>query len=268
VVKLHHYHREKFTSFPADKQKKAILELLCALENNLTNAEYRQQILLAIQDCIDWSVADVSALFKPVSKVNPDASAHALIQIVVPLLRSLKHNYDETDNVIHRFDGINPGNCGKVPFPLTVVLDNLRSAYNVGSIFRTAECVQASKMCLCGITPAPNHPKLSKTAMGTESRLAWQHFAKTEDAIRELKQNGLPIIALETTSQARSIYDYVPLQPVAVIMGCEALGIEDKVLSLADEVLYIPVYGWKNSLNVSNAFALAAYTLSGVTNSL
>jgi tRNA G18 (ribose-2'-O)-methylase SpoU len=101
--------------------------------------------------------------------------------------------------------------------------------------------------------------------MGTDERMNWQHFSETAEAISQLKKQGIPVIALETTSDAKSLFEYQPTQPVAMVMGNEALGIEEQILSLADEVLYIPVHGWKNSLNVSNAFAIAAYHLSGIS---
>lgn len=264
MVKLHKYHRVKFSSFSAEKQAKAILKLLCALEANITDNEYRQSIITSLKDCFNWANAEVASSFEQIHKLNQDTSAHAVMQVITPILRVFKHNYDENDLAIRKFDGIVNPSHEKVPFPLTVVLDNLRSAYNVGSIFRTAECLQIKQIILCGITPVPNHPKLLKTAMGTQERVSWQHYADTVEAVKQLKKDGIPIMALETTDKAISLYDYRPSGPVAMIMGNEALGIEEEVLAVADVVLSIPVYGWKNSLNVSNAFALAGYWLSGV----
>ena len=148
--------------------------------------------------------------------------------------------------------------------PFIIVLDNVRSLNNVGSIFRTAECVKAARIFLCGITPTPDNLRVTKTAMGTTEYVQWQYFERTENAISLAKSEGFPILALETTTNAKALFAYQLTTPVALILGNEALGIEEKILSLADAVISIPVLGWKNSLNVSNAFTLAAYKLSGL----
>jgi 23S rRNA (guanosine2251-2'-O)-methyltransferase len=263
--KLHHYSREKFAGFAEDKQAKALLQLLCALENNLSDAEYIAVMVPEILECYHWSYPAVQSAFGVLPALAVADSPHEIIKIIVPLIRSSKSSFVGNDPEILRFDGSGRQAETVAPHPLTVVLDNLRSAYNVGSIFRTAECVGAKSILLCGITPAPPHPGLLKTAMGTEQRLSWQQFSSTEQAVDLLKKQGIPVIALETTTHAKPLFAYEVTRPVAMIMGNEALGIEEKILALADEVLYIPVCGWKNSLNVSNAFAVAAYRLSGLS---
>jgi 23S rRNA (guanosine2251-2'-O)-methyltransferase len=263
--KLHHYSIDKFQGMDEAKQIKAILQLLSVLEKNLAEPEFAPALISSVLQCLSWSRPAVAQQFYTLNQLTAASSAHEIIKLVTPLLRDLKPNYDESDIEILRYDGeANPAAIN-VPYPLTVVLDNLRSAYNVGSIFRTAECVQAAKLCLCGITPCPPHPKVVRTAMGTEERLLWSYYTHTSEAIRQLQKFGMPVLALETSVKARSLFDYSPVRPCALILGNEALGIEDEILNQADEILSIPTHGWKNSLNVSNAFALAAYHLSGIT---
>jgi len=264
MVKLHHYSQSKFTAFSEDKQIKAIVELLTALEANLPDAEFRKQLIQSILDCLKWSSPEVREKLFALPELRAETGPHEIIEIITPVLRLYKHHYNENDPEIYRFDGLEKTTLQNVPYPLTVVVDNLRSAYNLGSIFRTAECVRAAHLYLCGITPTPAFPQVQKSSMGTENRIDYTSCSETEEAIRMIKEQGIPVIALETVSNAKSLFNYKPSQSVAVILGNEALGIDEKILKLADEVLYIPVYGWKNSLNVSNAFAVAAYWLSGL----
>jgi len=144
---------------------------------------------------------------------------------------------------------------------IKVVLDNLRSVFNVGSIFRTSECLALGELVLCGTTPTPEHPNMSKTAMGTCERVSWRHTERTVDAILELKEKGYRIYALETAEAAVSVMTFKPDHPFALVLGNESLGISPTVLSLCDMCLALPVMGWKNSLNVGVAFAIASYQL-------
>ncbi len=147
-------------------------------------------------------------------------------------------------------------------FPIIAVLDNLRSAYNVGSIFRTAECAYISKLILCGITPHPFHPKVEKTALGTTKIIPWEYMEDTFLAIKNLKKEGYTIGVLEITNQS------IPIQslnsnsfPLALVLGNEVTGVEEKILKEADFVLEIPLFGEKESLNVAVAFGVALFLL-------
>ena len=263
MVKIYRYSRRKFTSFPGVRQFKAILELLSVLEKNIAEAEYRQQIIPTLLECLQWSENDVKEHFHMLLRMHAEMAPHDLLPIVTEVLKTHKPAFNATDFEVSRYDGMFQDKLEKVPYPLTVIADNLRSEYNLGAIYRTAECVQAAWIYFCGITPFPPLNAFKKSAMGTEERVQYT-VASTEHAIAYCKEKGLPVIALETVINAKSLFDYKPVQPVAVIVGNEALGISEDILKLADEVLYIPVYGWKNSLNVSNAFTLAAYWLSGI----
>jgi len=140
--------------------------------------------------------------------------------------------------------------------PVLVILDNLRSAFNVGSIIRTAECLNVESVWLCGNTPLPNHPKVKNTAMGTEKRITWQHFYTTVDAILKAHEHNYSVLAIETGEDAVPIYDHEYSSKIAIVMGNEALGIEQNVLKLCDRKLNIPITGWKQSLNVASAFTV------------
>ncbi len=147
-------------------------------------------------------------------------------------------------------------------FPIVAVLDNIRSAYNVGSMFRTAECAYIAELVLCGITPRPSHPAVQKTALGAEELVPWRYFEDVEEAARTLKKSGYTLAALEITDRS------VPIQtvsrahfPLALVVGNEVRGVNPTVLALSDLVLEIPQFGSKESLNVAVAFGVAVFFL-------
>jgi tRNA G18 (ribose-2'-O)-methylase SpoU len=145
--------------------------------------------------------------------------------------------------------------------PLILILDNLRSAFNVGSIIRTAECLNIESIYFCGYTPQPDHPKVKNTAMGTQEKINWQYFEQTEQAVSKAKENEYQVIALETVESAVSIYEYEFPSKTALILGNEALGISNEILNLCDNCVALPILGWKNSLNVATACAVACFEI-------
>jgi tRNA G18 (ribose-2'-O)-methylase SpoU len=145
--------------------------------------------------------------------------------------------------------------------PVTLLIDNMRSAFNVGSIVRTADCTRIEKIVFCGITAHPPNPKLEKTALGALSTLSWEHHPSIVEAILLLKNAGIPVIALETTNQSKSIWDFRFPLPTALVVGNEALGVSIEALKLADDVVEIPMLGFKNSINAAVAFGVAAYEI-------
>ncbi len=169
----------------------------------------------------------------------------------------------ETRFSIRSFDSpLSPDAFQKIPRnPIFVVLDNLRSAFNVGSIFRTADGVLVSKLYLCGITAHPPNPKLEKTALGVIPFVPWEYREKPEEVISEMHAQGIPVIALETTAQSQCIWEYHFPNPVCLVLGNEVTGLSESVLSLVDEVIEIPLMGYKNSINVAVAFGIAVYEI-------
>lgn len=146
---------------------------------------------------------------------------------------------------------------------LIVVLDNIRSRENVGSIFRTADAVGVSKIYLCGITPQPPHEKIAKTALGAENTVPWEYSKQTWRLLDSLKKQGTTIVALEKTSGAKDIFSFQSSgKKIALVLGNEVKGLSPKTLSQADEAVSIPMVGQKESLNVAVAFGVAIYALS------
>jgi len=144
---------------------------------------------------------------------------------------------------------------------LVVVGHNIRSAFNVGSIFRTSDGAGVSKIILGGYSAHPPHPKLLKTALGAEQSVPYEKVWQIWRAIDKLKEDGYNIIALEKNSQAKNIFKFKPKFPLALVLGNEVKGISKEILKRCDDVVFIPMRGKKESLNVSVAFGAAVYTL-------
>lgn len=144
-----------------------------------------------------------------------------------------------------------------------VILHNIRSAHNVGSIFRSADAFGVSKLFLGGYTPTPlMHAAVAKTALGAENSVLWEKYWHTHKLIEALKNQGVQIVALEQTKNSVLLDKFKPAFPMALILGSEVNGLSEKILKYVDQVVEIPMYGMKESLNVSVAFGIAGYSLS------
>jgi tRNA G18 (ribose-2'-O)-methylase SpoU len=147
---------------------------------------------------------------------------------------------------------------------LSVVLDNLRSAYNVGSIVRTADGAGISHLYLCGITATLDHPKVAKTALSAEASVKSSYHPNALTLVSDLKSKGMYLAALESRPGAVSLFDptlRIPAMPSVLIVGNELLGIDPAILELCDQVVALPMMGTKRSLNVVVAFGIASYWL-------
>lgn len=145
---------------------------------------------------------------------------------------------------------------------VAALLDNLRSVYNVGSIFRTADGAGLAHLHLGGITPPPTHPKIAKTALGAEQHIPWTQHKNGVGTAVQLQQNGWHIWALEEGETAVPLFTLPPpTAPVLLVVGNEIAGIDPGILKIADQTASLPMLGVKRSLNVATAFGIAAYHL-------
>ena len=143
--------------------------------------------------------------------------------------------------------------------PIVIILDRLRSVHNVGNILRLTDAVNAEEVACCGYTACPPHPKLAKAAMGAENIVKTRHFEQAIDAVKEYQSRNYKVIAVETASAADSIWDYQFKEPTAIVLGNEALGIQEETLAACDQFIKLPAFGLKNSINVSNCAAIVLY---------
>lgn len=147
--------------------------------------------------------------------------------------------------------------------PLIVVLDNVRSLNNIGSVFRTSDAFRIHKIYLCGITATPPHPDIHKTALGAEYSVEWQYFPHTIDAIHRLQAEGVDIFAIEQASGSTMLQDFTVAtdKKYAVVFGNEVKGVDQQVIDACNGCIEIPQYGTKHSLNVSVTAGIVIWDL-------
>lgn len=145
--------------------------------------------------------------------------------------------------------------------PVSVLLDNVRSLYNVGAFFRTADAAGCEKLYLCGITGRPPERAITKTALGAEETVAWEHHPAAAPLIADLRRAGHEIAAIETSPRAVDLFDWRPNFPVCVLFGHETDGLAPELLAHCDTYVRIPMLGRKHSLNVATAGGIVMYEL-------
>lgn len=138
-------------------------------------------------------------------------------------------------------------------FPLVVVLDHVRSLYNVGSVFRTADAMRLKGICLCGITATPPNIEIHKTALGAEDSVDWKYFKETKDAVVWLREKGYIILSVEQCKGSTMLnnFKFDKDKHYAIILGNEVKGVQQNIIDISDECLEIPQFGTKHSMNVS-----------------
>ncbi len=143
--------------------------------------------------------------------------------------------------------------------PIYALIEDIRSMHNVGSIFRTSDGVRLSKLFLSGYTARPPRKEIDKTALGATDSVPWEYKKNPISTIHSIKKQGIKIVALEHTSRSIAYTDYTYEFPICLVLGNEVDGVSQEVLSLADAAIEIPMYGIKQSLNVSVAFGIVIY---------
>lgn len=187
----------------------------------------------------------------------PGIGDAALLAALVPVERVASRAFvTDADLGIRTADATAPD---RPRLPLIAVADNLRSAFNVGGLFRTADAVGAEAVWLCGYTATPEHPAVRRAALGADESVPWRTFANVRDAVAELRAAGRAVYALETSERAEPVETFAFGAPCGLLLGSERFGLDPEVVRDADAVLRIDTFGAKNSLNVVCAFAVAAY---------
>ena len=196
----------------------------------------------------------VAKLATYVGHLRPDMSRRLLVDLLVPVERALDRWVRDDDFIPIRARD-HEAVRGELR-PLRLVLDHWRSAFNVGSVLRSAEGLGLEGLDLIGYTPAPDVPAVEKTALG--AHVAWRSFATWEDALTTLRSEEFHLIGLETSPTARSIYEPLPKQKTALVLGNERFGLSANALKDCDELRELPLIGKKNSLNAAVVAAMAA----------
>jgi len=155
----------------------------------------------------------------------------------------------------------------KKELPFFVICDNIRSLENIGSIFRTADALNVNKIFLCGICGKPPHQKISKSALGAEKWIDWEYHAFGWKLVEKLKRDKVFVVVLEQTKKSLLYTKFKPKFPLALVVGNEIKGISSSILKRADRIIYLPMFGKKESLNVAVSFGIAAYEINKVRTS-
>lgn len=265
------------------------LELLVSNnQNGMTTPVYLaklDELKKSLCDLRKFQNPNIQKLAQIANHLTEKMSAEHFTNYIIPLERYLDRSLRDDDFLIST-DDTKITNSSELPTrrSLVIILDNIRSAFNVGSIIRLADCVGAREVYLCGYTPGIQNQqdrhisqgfessqnkfetKINSTVLKTSLNAALyvklNSQQKVEDAILDLKKKNYKIIALETSKNSGSIYQEPLLGPIALLVGNERFGLNNKILELADEVRHIPMFGVKNSLNVSNAITAAAFEWS------
>lgn len=260
MKKVYSFSEKKFLSFSQHKQRAIILEMITALEKSFEHQEFSNLLRSSLRECASY-------LHKMGDSTIPKLADFCLedkkqvIYLRDLLVKQSGKFLRDSDIVVKRYDSLD--NKKRKSFPLVLILDNLRSAFNVGAIIRTAECLGVSEVALCGYTPNGDNRKVRETAMGTLEFVKLSAYASTKEAIISFRAKGYEIVALELTNNSVPLSDYRPDKQVALVLGNESLGIDEEILQLCDKALEIKMHGVKNSLNVSNATAISVYQIIG-----
>ncbi|AZQ43321.1 RNA methyltransferase [Nonlabens ponticola] len=147
--------------------------------------------------------------------------------------------------------------------PLIIILDNVRSLNNVGSVFRSADSYRVEKIILCGITAQPPHREIRKTALGATETVAWEYIEDPVQAVKQLKENGYTTCAIEQADRSQNLYNYQPErgQKIAIVLGNEVQGVQQEVVDVCDHVIELDQYGTKHSLNIAVCAGIVIYDL-------
>ncbi len=147
----------------------------------------------------------------------------------------------------------------KAEVEVHLILDNLRSSFNVGSLIRTSEALGVTQIHLCGYTATPENSKTAKSALGADTWVDWKYWEDTHECMKQLRASGIKLYAFETAEESKNINDIIPEYPCAILLGNERYGVSEGTLSLVDYLVKIPLLGRKNSLNVGVCGAIGLH---------
>ncbi|MBW6516558.1 MAG: RNA methyltransferase [Candidatus Cloacimonetes bacterium] len=261
MKKIMQYSQDKFNSFTDEKKIRIITSFVNEIDKLWQDEEKRKNLLVELENCLEYVVdssnRDLSNVLTRAKRLQSKTHLEFMTTFTSLLTKYSKEPRDH--------DLMEPRqNESKkhLTVPLYAILENLRSAFNVGSIIRTSECFGVRKVYMCGYTPTPDNIKVKKTSMATDEWILWERRKDILELIDQLKeQESIRLVALETSPDAQPIQLSSISQPAVIIVGNEAHGLSKEVLEKADQVLKIPLSGRKESFNVGVAYGIACYEI-------
>lgn len=257
VKSIFSFKEQKFRALKPARQLEHVKRAMQELEYRAVRGLEYAELVVLLHDLQGWMQQDLGLPLIDLEKDSPRQvalKAAAWLQDRIEAYRDADIMVYDQDGFFRRDDELYH-NAKR----MVVILEDLRSGFNVGSIFRTSECLGVGELWLCGITGRPGDNALAKTAMGTDRRVAWRGFDTAVEAVRKAKEQGRRVYALETVEAAQNVFEASYELPLALVLGNEALGVSQEVLTLCDAFISLPMQGWKNSLNVGVAFAVAGF---------
>lgn len=240
-----------------------IHELFLALEKSHPQTGFNtplfDQLLEALHVYKEHKEVELFKIYSISQHLTKDMSLRDFLYWIVPVERYLNKNLKDEDFIIYNKDDKRIEKKQNT-IPLVIILDNIRSSFNVGSVFRTSEAFNVEKIILAGYSPDPSNPKTQKTTLGSHDYVTWENHSKCLALILELKNQGYWVIAAETTNHAIALEQ--PFQfntKTAFVFGNERFGIDPQVIEACHETRKVPLQGIKNSLNVANAASIFIY---------
>ncbi|MAE74430.1 MAG: hypothetical protein CL675_10065 [Bdellovibrionaceae bacterium] len=259
------YPEHKFKALSDLRKAQVILSLLLAAREQ-DSLEQRRRVISVLHNYFSW-LDDIESdpifarLRHLVFSLDEGASIRRFLDIIVPLERFLNLSVKDSELGIEVTcdDQAKPASAA---YPIFVVLDHLRSAFNVGSIFRTSDGLGVKHVYLVGYTPTPEDAGVKKTAMGATDFVSWSHHERLDEVLSLLDGQGVEVVGMETSQSAENLDEVQFDRPVAVVMGNERFGLEPASLSKLSRLVSVSMHGRKNSLNVATAFGIVAYQIS------
>lgn len=246
-----------------NRKVERIHELFLAIESSYPQTGFNtplfDQLIDALETYKDHKDVELFKIYSIRLHLKKDMSLRDFLYWIVPIERYLNKNLKDEDFIIYNKDDKSIDKK-KLTIPLTIILDNIRSSFNVGSVFRTSEAFNVEKIILAGYSPDPSNPKTQKTTLGSHEYVAWENHAKCIDLVNDLKKQGYRVIAAETTDHAISLEQPFNFNTkTAFVFGNERFGMDPQVIGACHETRKVPLGGIKNSLNVANAASIFIY---------
>lgn len=259
-----YFTKEKLLSFNIEKQFRALYDLAHFIEKttettNTSHFEKLSEYHSHLKISTDETMQKLNKEFAKIKKLDYQFQVY-----IMNLERFLGQSKKDYDFIVRRQDS-NTLKESKLSKSLICLLDSIRSAHNVGSFFRNAECFGVKKLFLCGLTPTPKLDQVRKTSMGCTDNIDWEYYRSATEIANKLKSEGYKIWAIETAKNANHIHEILKVdENTVLIFGHEQFGISLELLEVADKVIDICLYGKKNSLNVSVSQAIILSHLSNL----